>query len=591
MFSVDLDSLDETTCNMVVCQHPSCWESIRRLYRGCPRFFSMNRNFSSEDTSENEDGLPTLKITDLTSSVFSSDGTQPFCMYKAYPTEKKCHPFHFQSLSRSFADRVIEESMERLHFPGMNSPQNFQSFLQKSQSNMKKLEVMECTENESLGHSFPSTGNSSFVVWVPNKQWKPFKDEHDNLKSAGGICVKELILDNLQRDSGCYGAVQESDAEMKRQKTRKVPTGGQPYNLHFPGSHSQTNRFVSSPLQMKGHDTVPSYAEIKPVSRRVNPRLDNVLQPKKEDISEVPCGSFPSLKQVEPKAFTLENRRIILHDSKEKKMNTLLAENMKCVYKLDKMPSATQKRGGVKLASIRNQPYLWKKYVSVAGSSGIIDTSGSLLSHYQQQSRGFSRSLDPNSNFGFYPSLVGTAMVNSREPKEDQSAGLMTPRLPSPSIEKLSDFDENASTILATGSVGSCETMAEEDSSSSTKHLLHQPSVKSKFISNKDLKTQPENKVDDGAPLENNLYAELGEGEASCQETKAEPCHPSLTVDSTADILQEQLCVTEGNASPLQENTTDKQQKQHMNEGPCPDTPPPSPSLLNSENEEDNSTP
>ncbi|XP_058014940.1 regulator of G-protein signaling 3 isoform X5 [Ahaetulla prasina] len=56
---------DETICNMIACQHPPCWESMRRIESGHPHIFLKNVVIPGRNSPASEDKLPTLKIVDL----------------------------------------------------------------------------------------------------------------------------------------------------------------------------------------------------------------------------------------------------------------------------------------------------------------------------------------------------------------------------------------------------------------------------------------------------------------------------------------------------------------------------------------------
>nr|XP_054760097.1 uncharacterized protein C9orf43-like [Lytechinus pictus] len=71
--------IDETSCGQVVCQHPACWYSNRRVERGLPRTQYVepedNGNISDEE-------LPTLKVLNMLGEYGYDPGDR-------YPTQ---HP-------------------------------------------------------------------------------------------------------------------------------------------------------------------------------------------------------------------------------------------------------------------------------------------------------------------------------------------------------------------------------------------------------------------------------------------------------------------------------------------------------------------
>ncbi|XP_023447939.2 uncharacterized protein C9orf43 homolog isoform X1 [Dasypus novemcinctus] len=59
----DESQWDETTCNLAVCQHPQCWETIRRIERGHPRILG-----SCKPPPDTEEKLPVLTIVNISDS-------------------------------------------------------------------------------------------------------------------------------------------------------------------------------------------------------------------------------------------------------------------------------------------------------------------------------------------------------------------------------------------------------------------------------------------------------------------------------------------------------------------------------------------
>ncbi|XP_037654526.1 uncharacterized protein C9orf43 homolog isoform X2 [Choloepus didactylus] len=59
----DESQWDETTCNLPVCQHPQCWEALRRIERGHPRILG-----SCKPPLDTEENLPVLTIVNISNS-------------------------------------------------------------------------------------------------------------------------------------------------------------------------------------------------------------------------------------------------------------------------------------------------------------------------------------------------------------------------------------------------------------------------------------------------------------------------------------------------------------------------------------------
>ncbi|XP_060539885.1 regulator of G-protein signaling 3 isoform X2 [Pantherophis guttatus] len=229
---------DETICNMIACQHPPCWESMRRIESGHPHIFLKNVVIPGRDIPASEDKLPTLKIVDLPLH---------------YPRRErvKCvggFDSSSKTISRSkgarncFSNCILNDdwippisvlSSERNPFPGLNSRMESQSlhFPPISFTSLKQPEKMQATDLAKFGVQrlgSQAACGSTVIRWVPDMRPRFLQTENPNRREKAppqGICVKDLALESLLSLKDHQGT--------KRKKSNRVPTGGQPYFRHL----------------------------------------------------------------------------------------------------------------------------------------------------------------------------------------------------------------------------------------------------------------------------------------------------------------------------------------------------------------------
>lgn len=173
-----LEMMDETTCS-VLCQHPMCWASNRRLERKLPR----KRVLSAPPAEEEDDGgLPTMKVNNMLEDY----GEDPSDRYPASWSGLELHQRAKPRGSLPALER--RESFPKTKTPHA-SPITSQHFgrAEKRVPQIKRVEVQEVFEKEDLEAPWTDTFmTKQYYVWVPNpkkkkKQRKSVSEEEDPL--------------------------------------------------------------------------------------------------------------------------------------------------------------------------------------------------------------------------------------------------------------------------------------------------------------------------------------------------------------------------------------------------------------------------
>ncbi|XP_026568179.1 uncharacterized protein C9orf43 homolog [Pseudonaja textilis] len=260
---------DETVCNMIACQHPPCWESMRRIESGHPHILLKNVAIPGRDFPASEDKLPTLKIVDL--PLLYPRRERVKCVggfdsgSKKISSSKEARNCVSNSiLNDGWIPAISVLSSEKNPFPGLNSRMKSQSlrfppinFTCSRQP--EKVQVTEPSEFvvQRLGPQ-PPCGSTVFR-WVPDKRPRFLKSQNPNggvKMPPQNICVKELPLENLLSLKDHQGA--------KRKKSNKVPTGGQPY-FRYPKLNQKANNKPSSVGEPRSTDDGLLRARQQPV--------------------------------------------------------------------------------------------------------------------------------------------------------------------------------------------------------------------------------------------------------------------------------------------------------------------------------------
>ncbi|XP_043837769.1 uncharacterized protein C9orf43 homolog [Dromiciops gliroides] len=240
----DVSEWDETTCPQLVCQHPHCWATVQRLQRGHPRILQP----VSRAPKKSEDGLPTLKIVDLSlpdSSILAKRITDSSQFFK--------HPTSLMGDSKFDSD--FQSSLEGPHFLGFKSFRDFrgQGFAQKPRKPVK-LPVLNL--NATHLPKYPDGGNL-VMVWIPDEQGKhkkPDQNQRTNLLRMSPD-KKSFIPLKISKIIPCQEWSSRRAAQKKKKSTH-VPTGGQPCSAQL--MHRWLKVPPPSPV------TPPSYLESLP---------------------------------------------------------------------------------------------------------------------------------------------------------------------------------------------------------------------------------------------------------------------------------------------------------------------------------------
>ncbi|XP_034607827.1 uncharacterized protein C9orf43 homolog [Trachemys scripta elegans] len=358
MVTADDSQWDETICDMAVCQHPQCWDTIRRIEQGHPRV--RLRNFDSlcrASSLESKDELPTLKIINFPSScsprgrIRCSNCNRTISTFTALESSFSPSSLYETSVY-DFSDRNSEVSSERTHFPGLNSvveshtiPQTEMSFTYLNR--VGNLQVVDLSEVAASKQDYRPDSGNLIVKWVPNihrKSQRPEVEAVTELKPLRRVCVKNLASENLfsLKERQRKGR----DLDIKRKKSKKVPSGGQPYQL-------LTNRSQKMNLVTKKIKSVTSHRgdssaakEGKPKDSQIKNRYSSPRHPQTATIVELQ----------DPGALQLGNRRVDVPDATEKHTHPLLVQ---------KIPVVNLKEQG--LERISNRPYLRKPFEGSLG--------------------------------------------------------------------------------------------------------------------------------------------------------------------------------------------------------------------------------
>ncbi|KAJ6652064.1 hypothetical protein lerEdw1_015267 [Lerista edwardsae] len=231
MMAVDASGWDETVCNMVACQHPPCWEALRRIEKGVPRILFK---ISGRDSPEPRDEVPTLKIVDL-----------PFdCSEKGHVESSESSTSISKTISniRNAKGFQTHSTLNEMLFPPVSVVRSASS----EKNSRVEFHTPHCTPT-GVNYWRPTmqvadlsvsadpdpdqqTPHPSLVVrWVPGIRHKLLQPENSTTSietsASQRMRVKDLALEGILSLS--------EKPEFKRKKSSKIPTGGQPYRLHL----------------------------------------------------------------------------------------------------------------------------------------------------------------------------------------------------------------------------------------------------------------------------------------------------------------------------------------------------------------------
>ncbi|KAM7144036.1 uncharacterized protein C9orf43 homolog isoform 1-T1 [Macrochelys suwanniensis] len=357
MVTEDDSQWDETICDMAVCQHPQCWNTIWRIEQGHPRV--RLRNFDSlcrAASSESKDELPTLKIINFPSNcsprgrIRCSNCNKTISTFTALETSFS--PSLYETSVSDFSDRNSEVSSERTHFPGLNSvveshtiPQTEMSFTYLNR--VGNLQVMDLSEVAARKQDYHPDSGNLIVKWVPNihrKSQRPEVEAVTELKPLRRVCVKNLASENLFSPKELQR--KGRDLDIKRKKSKKVPSGGQPFQL-------LTNRSQKINLVTKKLKSVPSHRGDSSAAKEGKPK-DSQIKNRYSFPRHLQTATIVELQ--DQGALQLGNRRVDVPDAIEKHTCPLLVQ---------KIPVGSLKEQG--LERISNRPWLRKPFEGSVG--------------------------------------------------------------------------------------------------------------------------------------------------------------------------------------------------------------------------------
>ncbi|XP_075761453.1 uncharacterized protein C9orf43 homolog [Pelodiscus sinensis] len=363
MVTAGVSQWDETICDMAVCQHPQCWDTIRRIEQGQPRI--RLRNFDTlcrVSSSESKDELPSLKIVNFPSNCSPQERIRCSNCNRTISSlaalETSFSPSLYETSVYDFFERNSEVSLERTHFPGLNSvaesrvmPQREMSFTYLNK--VGNLQVIELSEAAAPKQDYyPDSGNL-IVKWIPNihkKSQRPEVEAVTKLKPLRRVCVKDLVSENLSSLKELHRKGMDHDIVSflkKRKKSKKVPSGGQPYHLRI--NKSQKINWVTKKIK-----SVPSHGSDSSVAKEGTIK-DSQIKKRHSSPRQLQTATIVELKNQD--TLQLGNRRVDVSEAKAK--HPLLVQ---------KIPVLSLNEQG--LERISNRPYLRKPCEGSLGARG-----------------------------------------------------------------------------------------------------------------------------------------------------------------------------------------------------------------------------
>ncbi|XP_025905427.1 uncharacterized protein C9orf43 homolog [Nothoprocta perdicaria] len=228
--AADVSQWDETICDKALCQHPQCWDTLRRVEEGHPRIRFTNSRSISRMLMGSEDVFPTLKIVNV----------PPGQSLRRCIRCSRCHRTFSISAAPSPLNSVPQDglgedsavSSERPVFPGLNSTAGSNEMSFVVLSNIGRLRMFPFPEIAPPKQGCSSESGNLIVKWVPSKHrpcQKAGQQALPELKPVRQISVKDLASESLID----LKEVQSQGADLRRTKSKKTLAGGQ-RNLSYP---------------------------------------------------------------------------------------------------------------------------------------------------------------------------------------------------------------------------------------------------------------------------------------------------------------------------------------------------------------------
>ncbi|XP_053329139.1 uncharacterized protein C9orf43 homolog [Spea bombifrons] len=376
--------LDETLCPEPVCQHPQCWVTVRRLEQGCPRYRPSGA--AARSLSAEAEGLPVLTVTTLPEPIPPGTGQDSPPSLSGHRLLSSAYSLHNSLADSSSVKTPI--SAVSLHKELMTSFPTYSLPGRKT----PKVGVV------SVGATLPPEGKQASLIWVPNSQHKQHKAEPKKSHArerALPTGIKEITLEMFASGGAKSGVLR--DGETRSKKDKKLLTSGPPFKPTLCGTR----------ILFRGH--------IKE-GLSASATKENAEGPARRT-REV-CGRSLRAERLQPShpGFPLlENRRVILHDIKERRQPCVSSSCAAPVYKLDTRLGSLDDLE-LDLESIRNQYYLWKKYVYLASPGGRFKISDSQPKREAKSPRAKPRTLTLFGDIGLFLCDRDSALGGRRGP-------------------------------------------------------------------------------------------------------------------------------------------------------------------------------
>ncbi|XP_019396109.1 PREDICTED: uncharacterized protein C9orf43 homolog isoform X1 [Crocodylus porosus] len=337
MVTADVDQWDETICDMAVCPHPQCWDTLRRVEQGQPRIRARDSDPLCRASVESEDELPTLKIINLPSICSSLNVTRCSTRNRTTTFSALETFFSYDSLQGTSVHDLSERdslvSSERLHFPGLNSATESHVILHRQMNltysnRVGKLQVIDLGELAAPTQASWPDGGNLIVKWIPNihrKPQRPVVHTQTELKPLRRLYVKNFPSGNLSLKE-----VQSRGRgfDTKRKKSRETPTGNQPY-LPNPKS-CQIMNWSSKKMKPTPKYRGESSTEGKP--RAPQMKQGNAVPRHLQTATIVQLqdrSALLSMNRTEPEAKEKHNPVVVKHKVLERMRNKLKFENLR----------------------------------------------------------------------------------------------------------------------------------------------------------------------------------------------------------------------------------------------------------------------
>ncbi|XP_067825514.1 uncharacterized protein [Heptranchias perlo] len=376
------NAVDETLCDSVVCQHPLCWETMRRLERGLPR---LGLRSVPKIPPESEDELPTLSILEL--PQWNADKVIDVPDLLSRKTTASSQPFETARPSSpqsiSMMGSSVEGSLDYLRFIRSRS---YSPGTRIHSASLRKVDMMELQQHPSPCDQYPE---KTMFIWVPNYQnqrkWQRKREQ--STIAAQFVTITDISFQGQPYEQlAGLSTKQKHGQKMKKKVKNKVPTGGQPYTFHARQQQSlrrwkDTTRPMGTELGNQPPGKVMGLLAQPNQSDRAaeqGPRQRHALAKSQPSFSGYVCqGSRKIPAHLMPAPV---NKKVTLHNFAEKQQRAPAAGSYGGHYRMDEEYLEAKRMEIVDLETLKRQPYLWKKYFGDNRSASQDKTTNTLSS-------------------------------------------------------------------------------------------------------------------------------------------------------------------------------------------------------------------